>query len=51
LLASAAPQDLERLGGMAFLNGIPVRLEPSPTTQTLADSDRGVVGNRQKSSM
>ena len=28
LLASAEPEDLERLAGMAFLNGIPVRLEP-----------------------
>jgi anaerobic selenocysteine-containing dehydrogenase len=28
LLASGDPGDLERLAGMAFLNGIPVRLEP-----------------------
>jgi formate dehydrogenase len=28
LLASGEPEDLERLAGMAFLNGIPVRLEP-----------------------
>jgi formate dehydrogenase len=28
VLASAEPEDLERLAGMAFLNGIPVRLEP-----------------------
>ena len=27
LLASSDPADLERLAGMAFLNGIPVRLE------------------------
>ena len=27
LLASSDPDDLERLAGMAFLNGIPVRLE------------------------
>jgi anaerobic selenocysteine-containing dehydrogenase len=27
LLASSAPADLERLAGMAFLNGIPVRVE------------------------
>jgi anaerobic selenocysteine-containing dehydrogenase len=27
LLASSDPEDLERLAGMAFLNGIPVRLE------------------------
>jgi formate dehydrogenase len=29
LLASSEPDDLERLAGMAFLNGIPVRLEPA----------------------
>jgi formate dehydrogenase len=28
LLASSEPEDLERLAGMAFLNGIPVRVEP-----------------------
>jgi formate dehydrogenase len=28
LLASSDPTDLERLAGMAHLNGIPVRLEP-----------------------
>ncbi len=28
LLASSDPDDLEPLAGMAFLNGIPVRLEP-----------------------
>ncbi len=28
LLASSAPEDLEPLAGMAFLNGIPVRVEP-----------------------
>jgi len=28
VLASGEPEDLERLAGMAFLNGIPVRLEP-----------------------
>ncbi len=28
LLASGEPEDLERLAGMAFLNGIPVRVEP-----------------------
>lgn len=27
MLASSAPEDLEPLAGMAFLNGIPVRLE------------------------
>jgi len=25
---SSEPEDLERLAGMAFLNGIPVRVEP-----------------------
>jgi formate dehydrogenase len=30
LLASSAPQDLERLAGMALLNGIPVRVEAAP---------------------
>jgi formate dehydrogenase len=30
LLASGEPEDLERLAGMAHLNGIPVRLEPVP---------------------
>ena len=28
VLASSDPADLERLAGMAHLNGIPVRLEP-----------------------
>jgi formate dehydrogenase len=31
LLSSSDPEDLERLAGMAFLNGIPVRLEPAVT--------------------
>jgi anaerobic selenocysteine-containing dehydrogenase len=31
LLASSRPEDLERLAGMAFLNGIPVRLETAAT--------------------
>ncbi|MEA2438794.1 MAG: hypothetical protein QOH76_218 [Thermoleophilaceae bacterium] len=35
-LASGAPEDLERLAGMAFLNGIPVRLEPVPTSASEA---------------
>jgi formate dehydrogenase len=30
LLASSDPADLERLAGMAFLNGIPVRIEAAP---------------------
>jgi formate dehydrogenase len=32
LLASSDPDDLERLAGMAFLNGIPVRLEAIATS-------------------
>jgi formate dehydrogenase len=35
LLASSAPADLERLAGMAFLNGIPVRLEAVPVRADL----------------
>ncbi len=31
LLSSSAPEHLERLAGMALLNGIPVRLEPALT--------------------
>ena len=31
LLASSDPEDLEALAGMAFFNGIPVRLEPAGT--------------------
>ena len=33
LLASSDPDDLEPLAGMAFLNGIPVRLEPVAPSQ------------------
>ena len=33
LLASAEPEDLERLAGMAFLNGIPVRVSPVPAAK------------------
>jgi anaerobic selenocysteine-containing dehydrogenase len=35
LLASAEPEDLERLAGMAFLNGIPVRVSPVPGVSEL----------------
>jgi formate dehydrogenase len=38
LLASADPDDLEPLAGMAFLNGIPVRLEPVTPSQRDADA-------------
>jgi anaerobic selenocysteine-containing dehydrogenase len=34
LLASSHPDDLERLAGMAFLNGIPVRLEAVAAART-----------------
>ena len=39
VLASGAPEDLERLAGMAFLNGIPVRLEPVAQPETAAESE------------
>jgi formate dehydrogenase len=38
LLASSDPDDLEPLAGMAFLNGIPVRLEPVAPSQGDADA-------------
>ena len=39
LLASSDPDDLEPLAGMAFLNGIPVRLEPVAGSGRDADAD------------
>ncbi|HEY3020702.1 MAG TPA: molybdopterin-dependent oxidoreductase [Solirubrobacteraceae bacterium] len=39
LLASAAPEDLEPLAGMAFLNGIPVRLQPVTADGERAGAD------------
>jgi formate dehydrogenase len=36
VLSSGAPEDLERLAGMAFLNGIPVRLDPVDTPAAVA---------------
>jgi formate dehydrogenase len=39
LLASAEPEDLERLAGMAFLNGIPVRVEPTAPSDTQGAAD------------
>jgi formate dehydrogenase len=39
LLASSDPDDLEPLAGMAFLNGIPVRLEPVAGSERDADAD------------
>jgi formate dehydrogenase len=38
LLASSDPDDLEPLAGMAFLNGIPVRLEPVAPSDRDADA-------------
>jgi formate dehydrogenase len=38
LLASSDPDDLEPLAGMAFLNGIPVRLEPVARSDRDADA-------------
>jgi formate dehydrogenase len=38
LLASSAAEDLEPLAGMAFLNGIPVRLEPVAPSERDADA-------------
>ena len=39
LLASSDPDDLEPLAGMAFLNGIPVRLEPVVVSERDAGAD------------
>jgi formate dehydrogenase len=39
LLASSEPEDLEPLAGMAFLNGIPVRMEPVGSSERDADAD------------
>lgn len=41
LLASAAPEDLEPLAGMAFLNGIPVRVEPVASPRMAGAATRG----------
>jgi formate dehydrogenase len=39
LLASSEPEDLEPLAGMAFLNGIPVKMEPVRPSDGHADAD------------
>jgi anaerobic selenocysteine-containing dehydrogenase len=39
LLTSSEPEDLERLAGMAFLNGIPVRLEAVSTDEPVAGAE------------
>lgn len=44
LLASSAPDDLERLAGMAFLNGIPVRLEAVPAAVQAPEADAVAAG-------
>jgi anaerobic selenocysteine-containing dehydrogenase len=45
LLASSNPGDLEPLAGMAFLNGIPIRIEPvqrpAPASEAPAEAVRG----------
>ena len=41
-LASSDPSELERLAGMAHLNGIPIRLEPVAAAAAPAQAD--VVG-------
>jgi len=38
LLASGAPEDLEPLAGMAFLNGVPVRVEPVAAGEPAAEA-------------
>ena len=42
VLASSAPADLERLAGMAHLNGIPVRLEPIAAPAQAQEPTRSV---------
>jgi anaerobic selenocysteine-containing dehydrogenase len=38
-LSSGAVEDLERLAGMAFLNGIPIRMEPVARAEPVADAE------------
>jgi anaerobic selenocysteine-containing dehydrogenase len=38
-LSSGDPEDLERLAGMAFLNGIPIRLDPVPAAGAAAEAE------------
>jgi formate dehydrogenase len=40
VLASSDPEDLERLAGMAFLNGIPIRVEPVSAGGQAAAAER-----------
>jgi anaerobic selenocysteine-containing dehydrogenase len=39
VLASSDPRDLERLAGMAHLNGIPIRIDPVTTPEALAQAE------------
>jgi anaerobic selenocysteine-containing dehydrogenase len=43
-LSSGAPEDLERLAGMAFLNGIPIRLDPVAAPSTAAEPELASAG-------
>ena len=38
-LASSDPEELERLAGMAHLNGIPIRIEPVAARREPAQAD------------
>jgi formate dehydrogenase len=50
LLASSEPEDLEQLAGMAFLNGIPVRLEPARREGSAEPAARQAVPERSAAS-
>jgi formate dehydrogenase len=49
LLASASAEDLEPLAGMAFLNGIPVRVEPVAPAASDQGSASGSLSRRERS--
>ena len=44
LLAGARPEDLERLAGMAHLNGIPVRVTPVRRDRSVAPAEAQAAG-------
>jgi hypothetical protein len=44
LLSSSDPDDLERLAGMAHLNGIPVRVAPVAKATTSATASAAAAG-------
>jgi anaerobic selenocysteine-containing dehydrogenase len=48
LLASSDPEDLERLAGMAFLNGIPVRIEPVAAARRDAEEVAAATSGRRQ---